>query len=152
DSPVEFGTIAWRSFSVGTQTFRFAAHHTDTDQELDAFVKDVERIAQEERSIFGEFPAYEPGHYTFLADYLPTGQDDGMEHRNSAVLTSDSSIARNRFNLLEGVAHELFHSWNVERIRPRSLEPFDLERTNLSSDLWLAEGFTSYYGLLVLGR
>jgi predicted metalloprotease with PDZ domain len=152
DSPAEFGSIVWRRFSVGAQTFRFAAHHTGTEAELDTFVRDVERIVHEERVIYGEFPAYEPGHYTFLADYLPVAEEDAMEHRNSAVLTSIATMAGQRSYLLEGVAHELFHSWNVERIRPRSLEPFDFDRVNVSSDLWLAEGFTQYYGPLVLAR
>ena len=50
------------------------------------------------------------------------------------------------------MAHEFFHNWNVERIRPRDIEPFDLDRANMSSDLWLAEGFTEYYGPLALQR
>jgi predicted metalloprotease with PDZ domain len=50
------------------------------------------------------------------------------------------------------VAHEFVHGWNVERIRPRSLEPFDFERANMSGELWLAEGFTQYYGPLALSR
>jgi predicted metalloprotease with PDZ domain len=54
--------------------------------------------------------------------------------------------------LLDTVAHEFFHSWNVERVRPRSLEPFDFDRANMSGELWLAEGFTSYYSALVLRR
>jgi predicted metalloprotease with PDZ domain len=52
----------------------------------------------------------------------------------------------------EMAAHEFFHSWNVERIRPRSLEPFDYERANMSGELWFAEGFTNYYGILTLKR
>ena len=74
-----------------------------------------------------------------------------MEHRNSTVLTSTSTLRTNRRWLLAGVAHEFFHGWNVERIRPRSLEPFDLERANMSGELWLAEGFTQYYGPLTHG-
>ena len=50
------------------------------------------------------------------------------------------------------MAHEFFHSWNVERIRPASLEPFNLEDANISGELWLAEGFTSYYAPLVMTR
>lgn len=50
------------------------------------------------------------------------------------------------------MSHEFFHAWNVERIRPASLEPFDFNSTNMSSELWLAEGFTSYYGNLVMAR
>src|SRR5262249_38741013 len=97
-------------------------------------------------------PRYEPGTYTFIADYLPFGTDDAMEHRNSAVLTSDSNIATRRADFLESVAHEFFHSWNVERIRPRSLEPFALERMNPSREVGMAGGFTQYYGPLVLAR
>ena len=152
DSPTEFGPVAIREFSVEGRRFRFAAHHTGTDAELDAFVKDVEKIVREEREIFGEYPVYEPGSYTFLADYLPYANGDGMEHRNSTVISSSSSIRSNRGGLLDTVAHEFFHNWNVERIRPRSIEPFDFERANISGELWLAEGFTQYFGPLSLSR
>ena len=74
---------------------------------------------REEKAVFGEFPSYEPGHYTFLADYLPYADGDGMEHRNSTVMTQPSTIRGDRMQLLDTVAHEFFHSWNVERIRPR---------------------------------
>src|SRR6185295_17068842 len=107
---------------------------------------------RQEGAVFGEFPEYEPGYYTFLADYLPYASGDGMEHRNSTVMTANGSIRTARQDLLGTVAHEFFHGWNVERIRPRSLEPFDLERANISGELWLAEGFTEYYGSLALHR
>ena len=152
DSPVEFGPLVFREFSAGSRTFRFAVHHLGSDAELDDYVKDVEKIVRQEGLIFGEFPNFEPGFYTFLADYLPYVNGDGMEHRNSTVMTSTGSIRGSRRSLLETVAHEFFHSWNVERIRPRSLEPFDLERANTSAELWLAEGFTQYYGTLSLQR
>jgi len=54
--------------------------------------------------------------------------------------------------VLDTVAHEFFHCWNVERIRPKGLEPFDFDRANLSGELWLAEGFTQYYGPLAMRR
>jgi predicted metalloprotease with PDZ domain len=152
DSPLEFGPVAMRQFSVDRHTFRFAAHHTGTDDELNRFMKEVERIVREEGAIYGEFPDYEPGYYTFLADYLPYADGDGMEHRNSTVMTSSSTIRSDQAGLLDTVAHEFFHCWNVERIRPRDIEPFDLDRENMSSELWLAEGFTQYYGPLVLQR
>src|SRR5262249_41299865 len=95
---------------------------------------------------------YEPGYYTFLADYLPYANGDGMEHRNSTVMTAAGSIAASREDVLDTVAHEFFHCWNVERIRPKGLEPFDFDRANLSDSLWLAEGFTQYYGTLALVR
>jgi predicted metalloprotease with PDZ domain len=152
DSPVEFGPLMVETFTVGGQQFRFAAHQTGTRTELQAFVRDVAKIVQQEEQVFGEFPAYDPGYYTFLADYLPYASIDGMEHRDSTVMTSPGSIGNARSELLDTAAHEFFHSWNVERIRPRSLEPFDLDRTNPSGELWFAEGFTQYYGPLAMQR
>ena len=82
------------------------------------------------------------------------GDGDGMEHRNSTSLTAPGALRnpQQRAQIIGTVAHEFFHGWNVERIRPRSLEPFDLERANMSGELWLAEGFTEYYGPLLLRR
>lgn len=152
DSPAEFGTPDIRTFTVNGSTFRFAAHHTGTAAELDDFITDVEKIVRQEGAIYGEYPRYEPGHYTFLADYLPYANGDGMEHRNSTVISAAGSIATRREGLLDTVAHEFFHCWNVERIRPKGLEPFDFDRANLSGELWLAEGFTQYYGPLAMQR
>jgi len=152
DSPIEFGPISMREFTTNGRRFRFAMHHSGTNDELDALVKDVQKIVEQEGAIFGEYPEYEPGHYTFLADYLPHANGDGMEHRNSTVISGNLSIAGGRDSILDTVAHEFFHCWNVERIRPRGLEPFDFDRANISGELWLAEGFTQYYGPLALQR
>ncbi len=152
DSPAEFGPVSIRQFRLGGRTFRFALHHTGTDAELDAFVVDVQKIVEEAGAVYGEYPDYEPGSYTFLVDYLPYARGDGMEHRNSTVITSSSSLRDNRAGLLDTVSHEFFHGWNMERIRPRSLEPFDFERANMSGELWLGEGFTQYFGALILSR
>jgi predicted metalloprotease with PDZ domain len=135
-----------------TPVFRVAVHHKGTEADVDNLVRDVEAIVREARYIFGEYPAFEGNTYTFIADYLPTAHGDGMEHRNSTILTSPSSIALGRLELLDTIAHEFFHVWNVERIRPKSLEPFNLEEANMSGELWFAEGFTSYYGPLLMKR
>jgi predicted metalloprotease with PDZ domain len=152
DSPVEYGPIVMREFAVDRHTFRVAVHHTGGSADVDRFARDIEQIVREQREIFGEFPRFEPGHYTFLADYLPYAVNDGMEHRNSTVLTSPAALRAGRPLLLSAAAHEFFHAWNVERIRPRSLEPFDFENVNMSGELWLAEGFTQYFGPLTLTR
>ena len=77
-----------------------------------------------------------------------------MEHRNSTILTGSASLGAQdqMLEMLSTAAHEFFHSWNVERIRPRSLEPFKLDAPNPSGELWFAEGFTSYYERLVMQR
>jgi predicted metalloprotease with PDZ domain len=152
DSPVEFGPGVLREFQVGARRIRVALHHAGSDEEAQAFVTDVEKIVREQGEIFTEYPTFEPGHYTFIADYLSYASGDGMEHRNSTVLTSSGTLRANRTSLLGTVAHEFFHAWNIERIRPRSLEPFDFEQANMSGELWLGEGFTQYYGVLTLGR
>ena len=159
DSPAEFSSFSLRTFTVAdpsrvgrSSTFRLAVHHEGSEAQFDSFAVDVETIVRESVAIFGEFPEYEPGTYTFIADYLPYASGDGMEHRNSTVLTSSGSLENQRRGLLSTVAHELFHGWNVERIRPQALEPFDFERANVSGELWLGEGFTSYYDDLIMAR
>ncbi len=152
DSPVELSNFAMHSFNVDRE-FRIAVHHDGTDADVERFAAAVERIVREERAIFGELPAYEVP-YTFIADYLPWASDDGMEHRNSTILTAPYGmrVPDERLALLGTVAHEFFHSWNVERMRPASLEPFKLDAPNPSGELWFAEGFTSYYAPLTMRR
>jgi predicted metalloprotease with PDZ domain len=156
DSPAEFSQFSLRTFTVPdenrTPVFRLAVHHTGTDAEVDALARDVQAIVREAKHIFREYPPFEGNTYTFIADYLPWANGDGMEHRNSTVLTSASSIGTSRSDLLDTISHEFFHAWNVERIRPRSLEPFNLEDASISGELWLAEGFTNYYGALIKKR
>ena len=154
DSPAEASRFALRTFAVGRETFRLALHHDGTDREADRLIQDIQQLVSEEAAVFGEFPAYEGSGYTFLADLLPSAASDGMEHRNSTVITSPAAlrVAGERVSVLAAVSHEFFHGWNVERIRPRSLEPFNLEDVNMSGELWLAEGFTNYYGALLLHR
>ena len=157
DSPAEFGAYALREFTVeragGTPArIRMAVHHQGTDAQLDAFAEQVQRIVREQAAIFGELPAFDGGTYTFLMDYLPWASGDGMEHRNSTVCTSPGALADGPARLAGTAAHEFFHAWNVERIRPASLEPFDFTQADMSGELWLAEGFTTYYGSLTMVR
>ena len=156
DSPAEFSALALRTFTVSdngrTPVFRVAVHHTGTDADLDGLVRDIETIVREARYVFGEFPAFDANTYTFIADYLPGNDDDAMEHRNSTMMTSPLNIAAGRMKHLASVSHEFCHAWNMERIRPASLEPFNFEDVNMSGELWFAEGFCNYYGALVLRR
>jgi predicted metalloprotease with PDZ domain len=158
DSPVEFSAHAVREFTVARPSggpparIRLAVHHLGTDPQLDAYAATVEAIVREQAAIFGELAPFDGGTYTFLMDYLPWADGDGMEHRNSTVCSAPASLADGQTRLAGTASHEFFHSWNVERIRPATLEPFDFTKANMSGELWLAEGFTSYYGLLAMIR
>ena len=127
-------------------------HHAGTPEEGRAFFELVRAVVEEELGIFGELPAFNDKRYTFIACYLDHVDGDGMEHRNSTILTSTNPLKTGAMANLGTVAHEFFHAWNVERLRPKTLEPFDFEGPNVSGELWFAEGFTSYYDNLVLRR
>ncbi|MGP1992023.1 M61 family metallopeptidase [Zobellia laminariae] len=157
DSPTEISNHSVREFQVDnhgkTQTIRFVLHHNGTEEELDSYFENVKKTVLAEKEVYGELPDFDYGIYTFLACYIPNASGDGMEHRNSTILTSTRSLANGGMEGNIGtVSHEFFHAWNVERIRPKSLEPFNFEETNMSGALWFAEGFTSYYTNLILCR
>lgn len=153
DAPIEIGPHVLRQWSADGHVFRLALHSEAAEDVVSRFQRMCEAVVLEEEGIFGAFPQYDNGSYTFLVDYLPYASGDGMEHRNSAVITGAQALTRQSTpQLIESVAHEFFHSWNVKRFRPRSLEPFDYERVNMSGELWFAEGFTDYYAPLVLER
>jgi predicted metalloprotease with PDZ domain len=158
DSPIKFSPHAVRTFQIprpsggAPATIRLALDHDGSDALIDAFAADLEKVVREQQAVFGDLPAFDAGSYTFLATYRAGAAGDGMEHRNSTIVTSSSSLGPTPAGQLGTASHEFFHAWNVERIRPRSLEPFNFEEVNVSGELWLAEGVTSYYGPLTLLR
>jgi predicted metalloprotease with PDZ domain len=158
DSPTELSAFKETSWNVvntdgKTEKINLTIHSDDTQPVVDNFGKMVQKMVLEEKAVFGELPTYDYGEYTFLDDVYPTTSGDGMEHRNSTCIVQPiGKVEGNEVRLLGTFSHEYFHSWNVKRIRPKSLEPFNFEHANMSSELWFAEGFTQYYGELVLVR
>lgn len=156
DSPVELSNFALREWKVESSStssnIRLAIHHDGTEQEVDAFANMAKVVVHEVMGVFGELPSFDTGEYTFIADYLPYVKPDGMEHRNSTIVVATRPLKSGALENLGTVSHEFFHAWNVERLRPKSLEPFNFEQANMSGELWFAEGFTSYYAELVLAR
>jgi len=161
DSPTELSDFVMSTFSVpntdGTPAdFRVVVHGDGSQADVDELAKLVSRLVREQMAVFGEFPKYEPGYYTFLLDYAPWGDGDGMEHRNSTSISNPGLTIKTpqsrQQRAMGTISHEFFHNWNVERIRPVGLEPFDFTRENITCCLWLAEGFTQYYGPLLLVR
>lgn len=154
DSPVEIANFHKRTFKIKDQYIHLVLHDdAASQQDIDNYFENIQKIVLEQTAIFGELPTFDYGEYIFLACYMPNASGDGMEHRNSTVIPSTRSLAHGGGQVNIGtVAHEFFHCWNVERIRPKSLEPFDFLRTNMSGELWFAEGFTSYYDDLSMVR
>lgn len=156
DSPTELSDFAFAEWQVQegakSKTIQVAMHHQGTQAAFDSYVASTKKIVAEQQAVFGKLPDFDFDRYTFIACYGPQAVGDGMEHRNSTILTSSRPLLTSMNPLLNTVSHEFFHAWNVERLRPASLEPFDFQEANMSEALWLAEGFTSYYGDLTMRR
>lgn len=156
DSPTEIAPVSWYTWTVSEHgrdiEYRIALHHAGTDQEGEAFARNVREIVDVQRHTYGETPAYDDGRYTLIVCYLPHVAGDGMEHRNSTIVTGTTALTEDGLTNLGTMSHEFFHQWNVERIRPVDLEPFDFEGPNMTDLLWFAEGFTSYYTALSIHR
>ena len=156
DSPLEVSAHQQLSFTQRSQgkdyQIELAIHHQGSVAEAEVLLEKMKAVVAQQQAIFGELPAFDHGRYTVLADYLPGVRGDGMEHRNSTVVTDEQSLAQRKYEQIGTISHEFFHGWNVERLRPQNLQPFDYTQPNMSDALWFAEGFTNYYGKLTLVR
>jgi predicted metalloprotease with PDZ domain len=156
DSPVEISNFFLREFEQESNgkkyAIRLALHHQGPEVMADRLAEELKKIVAQEKAAMGGLPNYDFGSYTFLACYMPQGSGDAMEHRNSTFVSSTSLNEQNFHSRLGSFSHEFFHCWNVERLRPASLEPFNFEEANMSGELWFAEGFTNYYTNLFLCR
>ncbi|HLJ58065.1 MAG TPA: hypothetical protein VKT77_23705 [Chthonomonadaceae bacterium] len=139
------GEVA-RDFEVDHVPHRAVFFHTPIDAaQADAFVPMLRQVAQAENDIMGG-PPYK--RYEFLFDV--GGGGGGLEHRNSARLNMFPGQNPQGFDAF--VAHEFFHLWNVKRIRPAVLGPFDYEHPPKTRNLWFAEGVTEYYAHVAVRR
>ena len=150
DSPFEVSNFKQLDFQV-----RGVAHRIVIDGEgnydPEQMRGDVQKIVEAETSMFGGIPYHD---YTFIL-HLRSNTGGGLEHLNSTALgfrRFNFSTERGHQNFLALVAHEFFHLWNVKRIRPDALGPFDYTKENYTRMLWVAEGITEYYGHLLVRR
>jgi predicted metalloprotease with PDZ domain len=155
DTPTEVAPAAallLDSFVVDQRKYRVMLHHNGPlpSGARERFARDVERLVRYENSVFGAPPLEQ---YTFLFNIgFPGG--DGMEHLYSTQIQSPRAWTDSA-KLLPGIpsaAHEYFHVWNVKRVRPAALGPFDYTREQYQTSLWVAEGWTQYYGEVALHR
>ena len=111
------------------------------------FVDMLRRVSETAIGIFGSAP-YKDYTYIFVA-----GRGGGLEHLNSTTIGVSADVLARNPTGAEGVsAHEFFHTWNVKRIRPAELGPFDYERPVRTLNLWVSEGITDYYTEVILAR
>ncbi|NMM47256.1 M61 family metallopeptidase [Marinigracilibium pacificum] len=149
DSPLFASeNITFESYSINNTNFRIAVNGDKINSEK--WVNDFKEFSKKQLEIFGEFPFDE---YTFLILALPYPAYHGVEHKKSTIiiLGPDSEINTTRYNDLLGVSsHELFHAWNVCRIRPEEMVPYDLGKETYHKTGYVTEGFTTYYGDKIL--
>lgn len=155
DTPTAIApNLQTRTFRVDGVEYRVVVQQFGERREsVDRYVADVERIVTAENVLLGPPPDLEG--YTFLVYFLPGGEaTDGMEHLASTSIVRNHALdsGESYEGLLWVTAHEFFHLWNVKRIRPVELGPWDYTRENYTTSLWIAEGITSYYADLFLRR
>lgn len=155
DCPIKIGRFHHETFKV-----RGVAHHVvvsdlgDTVRNLPRLVRDTKAFVTWVGDMFGGYPYKD---YWFLYDLSPTRCKGGaLEHKNSTHLALqlrlDSTDPDDYAWIVAVGCHEYFHTWNVKRIRPQPLGPFDLTTEQHTTDLWIAEGLTDYYAWYALCR
>jgi len=154
DCPIALGALERYGFeSHGTpfEVVFFGRPPAEEDLPRKAWVEKVQAIVGAAHDIVGTFP-FEKYVFLFLFNNTPGGY--GLEHLNSTSIGWNYlGIRKGRTRGLESVtAHEFFHLWNVKRIRPRQLGPFDYSTDVRTRDLWWLEGVTSYYGDVIQVR
>ena len=150
DSPFECGTHRVLTFKVDGIPHDIALWGRGNEDEQ-RILTDTRTIVETTRAMFGRLPYR---RYVFIV-HLVDGGYGGLEHRNSVSNIVDRwgfRPARSYEKFLALTAHEFFHVWNVKRIRPAPLGPFDYTRENYTRQLWVMEGITSYYDHLILLR
>jgi predicted metalloprotease with PDZ domain len=154
DTPTEIGPD-WTqdTFLVDGKKYHVVVHSLGAEGgKRAALVKDIEKIVRAEVTMWGP-PEFE--EYTFLIHFAADDHSsDGMEHLTSTQIVQSRALGEPRVyeSTLETVSHEFFHVWNVKRLRPFELGPWDFTRPANTRGLWVAEGFTNYYGHLMLRR
>jgi predicted metalloprotease with PDZ domain len=151
DSPILAGKLVVRSFAVdGSEHQLIDAGDIASDWDGKRVAQDLEKIVKENRLFWGFLPFK---RYLFLNVFRRGG--GGLEHKNCTLLTSSPAAAarpRSHLRWLDFVSHEYFHAFNVKRLRPVELGPFDFEHPPQTASLWISEGLTSYYGALIVCR
>ena len=158
DSPILLGNFTLTEFIIdGISHYLVVTGDNLTD--LSRFTSDLTRICQQQVKVFGSLPA-DLTSYWFLLWVTEDGYG-GLEHLNSTLLLcsrfdlpapEQTQVDENYQNLLALCSHEYFHTWWVKRLKPAVFQQYQLTAEQYTNQLWLYEGFTSYYDDLALVR
>ncbi|MEY4350856.1 MAG: hypothetical protein RL078_919 [Bacteroidota bacterium] len=149
DCPIEIGNQVEFDFMAAGLRHRVAMYG-EANYNVAQLQQDMAKVVQAATDVFGSNPNKD---YLFIVHNVSDGQG-GLEHKNSCVLSVSrwSYAGSNYTGFINLVAHEYFHLWNVKRIRPIELGPFNYDQECYTSLLWVMEGITSYYDELLLKR
>ncbi|GHA60551.1 M61 family metallopeptidase [Pontibacter akesuensis] len=150
DSPLEIGTHKVLTFTAAGVPHEVAMYG-EGNYEEQRLLADMKKVVEEAVEVFGELPVE---RYVFIVHNLERG-GGGLEHLNSTTLQTSRlnyGTESGYTGFLSLVAHEYFHLWNVKRLRPLALGPFDYNKENYTTLLWVSEGITSYYDDLIVHR
>lgn len=157
DCPVEMGNFWSSSFTARGVPHRFVVAGAPASFDGERLLRDTQKVCEAEIDFWGVAPH---SSYVFMLNVTHDGYG-GLEHCNStALICSRSDLPRQGVDkasdgyvqLLGLISHEYFHTWNVKRLRPAELVPYNYDQENYTELLWFFEGFTSYYDDLLLRR
>jgi len=152
DSPIVLGNPVVKPFTVAGKRHNLVVGGDPTFFDADRAAGDVQKIVEAAGTTMGG--KFDYPHYDFLNIVNDIG-GGGLEHKNSFLVMTPRFTTRTPRGYAEWlslVAHEYFHNWNVKRLRPIELGPFDYENEVHTKGLWVAEGFTDYYADLLVKR
>ncbi len=153
DSPMiaskDLDQVKYTIDSIDFNIWIYGSHDLETNK----IRSDFEQFSRAQITCFGEFPEKE---YHFMILALPYKFYHGVEHAASTVIClgpgKELSTPANYTSLLGVSSHELFHAWNIIKIRPKEMQPYDFDKPVTFNTGYVAEGFTTYYGDLFLSR
>jgi predicted metalloprotease with PDZ domain len=151
DSPIILGNSVQREFTAAGKRHVIVLEGDPAYIDADRVAADTRKIAEAGARVMGGRVDYP--HYYFLNMIVEAS--GGLEHKNSFLVMTNRFTTRTRrsyIGYLSLVAHEYFHNWNIKRLRPVELGPFDYENEVYTKGLWIGEGFTDYYATLLVKR
>jgi len=157
DHPVEIGRLSFQTFTIDTIDHTIAVNEGFAF-DFERLCHDVAKICRIHMRLFADTPPFDC--YLFLVAILKKGYG-GLEHANASALMlskeslpalGEKTLTTSYIETLGLFSHEYFHAWHIKRIKPRCFMPYNLDKEVYTRQLWIFEGFTTYYEYLALVR